>query len=239
MIQVTPKHIVLYSKCPKRCQLSWESKRAPSLLFKITKEIINLSYLYFAKREEPIPWKLVLSQTQSRYTKSLGKLDEKEYQRAKGLIGRISDWYSKYYLGPFCDPGITNVPIALSLGNNYYYKDYIPLLITGKELRIIDYLSVDDKQNVELYNGPKLYNDLLVHTRIWGFRKAAEIIPSEYIRYVIGEKITAPKINVLEESINKTDKVIRQILSGIKDGVFYPSISDQCNLCPYKSRCSY
>jgi hypothetical protein len=241
MIPITARHIVLYSKCPKRCQFAWNNIPQQTPLHNATEEIIKLAYLRYSKKNEPTPWRLLLSWTESHWVKVLGEVKtEKDYEKIKGLINKMSNWYSEFYLEKYCDPGLTNVPVTLSLGNNYYYKDSIPLLTTGSNLRIIDFLSLDDKQNPELYNGPKLYNDLLVHTRAWGFRMAAEISAAEYVRFIIGRKsISAPSISLLPKAFNKTDKYIRHILNGIKECAFFPSITSQCLTCPYKEQCSY
>ena len=84
----------------------------------------------------------------------------------------------------------------------------------------------------------KVYNDLEVHARLWAFWKAAEMLPSEYVRIVIGPQTVRPvKIVLTEEILSKTEKIIRQILRGIRDDVFYPAFSEQCNICPFKQKC--
>ena len=234
MPTITPHTIASYTRCPRYTFYTLNSKRKLSPTSTLISNIIQAAYLHFSRKEKPVTWRVVTAWAEEGIVK-LG-FPEEDYKQNKNIISRLSGWYDKYYLGEYVGAGLTNIPIALSLGSGYFWKDSIPILISKKTLQIFDF---DESSSMATYNGTNIYNDYVALSRVWGFNQALDIPPAEYVRFVIGpESIKAVRISVDRLYIQKGNSILRQIVRGMKDEVWYPSFSSQCNSCPLKSNCS-
>jgi hypothetical protein len=230
---VSPYSIDSYTRCPRYTFYSLDNKRKLSPVNTLVSNVIQASYLHFSRKEQPVTWRVVSAWAQEGMIKL--SLPEEEYKKAKSILSRLSVWYDKYYLDEYVGAGLTNVPITLSLGSGYFFSDKIPILISRKKLQVFDFSESTDLSSC---NGPSVYNDYVTLSRVWGFNQALSIPPAEYIRFVIGpESIKAVRINIDNLYIRKGNSILRQILQGMKDEVWYPSRSSRCESCPLKANC--
>ena len=168
------------------------------------------------------------------YAKQAG---DKEYKSAVSLLNALHNWYNKHFLpGIKGTEGLANVPIYLELGHDVVYRDTIPAVIIKEDVRLVDFHQLDKPRNVGMMD---VYNDLLVHVRLWGFKHAAQQAPSHYVRlFIMPESIKVVELKVTKEMLANAATISKHILSGIKDRVFYPSFSEQCLRCPFRKGCS-
>lgn len=240
MLIVTPRHISSFSRCPSRTWKTWNDISRPNPSQALTENIIKASYLHFAKKEKPAGWRMILSWSQADYINNISNVTADNYQDMKGILSRLSTWFDKCYLGDSCEPGITNVPVALALGSDCYFKDQIPILGSRWKIRIYDFYHTNDGPTYRDYTGAKLYNDLTIHARTWALEQAADLTVEEYVRFVVGkEAIKSVRIAIDNNLRSKNNRNIKHIIQGIKDQISYPSFSEQCANCSYRERCSY
>lgn len=233
---VRPKNIVTYARCPNRAILSWDDSVQEDPVRKIIETIVKLSYLYLSRKSAPISWKSILSWSQSVYVQEIAKINTNNYKDMESILSRLSHWYNNYYLRDYCTPGITNIPISIALGYSCYYRDDIPLLLNGKHLSIVDF-GMGLARNLI---GSDLYNDPQAQVRLWGISQGSDLIIKEYSRFVITPTEIRPiKITIDNNLIMKNNKIIRHIVDGIRERIFYPAPSEQCNNCPYQDRCGW
>ena len=230
---ITPTNIARYSECPRFCYHSWkENQEKISPLGSLIQNVIQAGYLYWARKEKPAPWKLIKSWTETNYIRELANIED--YKETKSVLGKLSIWFDNYYLDSYLGPGITNVPISLALGKNNFLKDSIPILTSGKVLRLFDFAE-GDPAGYRLY---MLQNDFLLLSRVWAFQKSTDVLPGEYVRFIIGkESIRTMSLTIDNLYLSKANCIMKQILQGIKDEVWYPSYGSNCDICPHKNIC--
>lgn len=218
----------------------WVYTHHPNPLCLMTENIIKAAYLRYSRKEKPCTWRQIMGWTQDNYIQDFSNITEKEYPEVKGILSRLSTWYGKYYLGDYCEPGLTNIPVALALGNDCYYKDNLPILGSKNKLRIYDFDYATDGDTYSSYTGARIYNDLAAQARVWAFEQATDLNVQEYVRFVIGNQaIGVVKITMEDKLKKKNKKYMKYILEGIKEQISYPAFTEQCLNCPYNKKCSY
>lgn len=242
MLVVEPQHIAKYSRCPRRAQLSWNLERPSNLTFEgvVIQHVIQAAYLHVSRRKELPGWRRIVQWCDLHYNKlsvDPSVVQPKEYKSAVSLLQTLYGWYHDQFrpkaLG--LEP-IINVPVNLELGHGVVYKDTIPLIIVDKDVRLADFRQLDKSRNLAMMD---VYNDFLIHTRIWGFYQVAKLLPTRYVRFfIMPESIKTVDVRITQEMLENATKISKHILTGIKDRVFYPSFSEQCMRCPFRNNCA-
>jgi hypothetical protein len=236
MHSISPKDIERYTQCPKYAEFAWGVEKANSQNSLILQKTISSISLYYLRHNEPPEWRQISNWAESYLVGEVG-----EYSgEGKGLLAQLGSWYRNHYLKKECFPGYINLPIALPLGYGITYRDNIPIVGLANKIRLYDFKELTDKDKESSYNSIKLYNDLFIHIRVWGFLKKTALKPEQYIRYVIGPRsITPYRISITDPTLEKSEKMVEQVLRGVKNNVFYPSFSRECTCCPYKGQCNF
>lgn len=225
---VQPQDILAYASCPLYCKATFGSSRTSPPEVALVGSLIKRVYNYHARHGELVDWKRVRRWIEESLSKNL------EYREIKGVLLKFQYWYD-LYLKEYCDKGVANLPVVIKLDNIMMYRDMVPLVTTGKKLRLYDF-----RLGTRDYPVRRIFNDLLAQARIWGLWRAAEVMPEEYVRIVIApESIRMVRMNVLPDVVEKKiEPIVRQILRGIRDEVWYPAISVRCDGCAFKPSCS-
>lgn len=239
MLTTDTSRIIKYSKCPKRCELEWHNTEKIDVEEQIIQDVIKAMYLQHTRDREVLSWKTVLLHTERRLISQLPDLlPRQQYRETKGYLERLSRWYSDYYLKEYAYPGLTNVPVVMRLDHYMIFRDSIDIIIPGDKIKLFDFCRSDKGESPRNYPIKQVHNDLAAQVKAWAFWKAAEILPSEYVRIVIGPHTLRPvRSFILKSHLEKVERIIKQILRGMKDGVYYPSVSEQCVDCPHKPIC--
>lgn len=220
--------VVTYSTCPRYALYTWNKPRSFPHEVATFSRIIHKVYQWRERYNDLPTWK---------HVKELGEdeLTSDVHKENVSLLSKLRVWYD-LYLEEYCDEGIINLPIVNRFDNILVYKDIIPLTTVGKKLRVYDVRMGDQH-----YCGRDLYNDLLVQTRLWGFWKASDTFPEEYVRYIIQPTVVRPvHITTTKDLLsNKIEPIIKHILRGMRDDIFYPSKSKHCDTCPFASACEF
>lgn len=240
MLDISPRNIASWSRCPKRSQYNWDSKPILSSNEQIIESVIKSAYLEYCRKCRPATWHMIISWTEQYMVKYMIDQDNdyEKYKETKSILTRLVDWYHKDYLGVYSQPGLINIPIIFTIDRELRFRDSIPIITSGNKIRLFDFQSVKAEE-AQFYSGKRIYNSIEVHARAWGFWKASNIMPNEYIRFVIHpESIKAFQVTFTSDILKKSEKIIKHIIRGIGNDVFYPSFSEQCIQCPNRQYCS-
>jgi hypothetical protein len=237
MKSANPYQVAAYVDCPRKAWLDWYAPRSkPSPADVLIENTIKSAYLYEARKGIIPTWKTVCRWAVIGISKLNSSSNEKEdYRDNKLVLSKLSNWYNKYLSLNQCDQGIINVPIKLTLDYTFTFEDTIPIVSIGKQVRLYDFRHIGKPS---IYQVKNIYNSLEVQSRIWGFWKATNILPVEYVWLINGPNTIKPLNYLISlDRMHRLEVYIRQALRGIRDNAFYCSFSKQCKLCPHVSAC--
>ena len=238
MLQITARDIVRYSSCPKKAKYLWGQPSPLEPIPNLISDVIKSAHFYYTHHGELASWKRVTGWASRLFCKNITVSGEVDYKSGERVLTRLSKWHSKYYLDKNTSPAIINVPIALALGQSCYYRDSLPMVSMDKSLKLYDFHGINEGRLTD-YTGIDMYDDLLLRIRLWNFIQATDTVPSEYVRYVISkESISTVSIFPQNEFVHTSNKIIRQILQGMRDDVWYTARSSQCNTCEFRATCT-
>lgn len=238
---ITPRHIEAYTQCPRRLKNSWSSlnKSTYTPAEKIVGSVIQNIFLWHTRRGQTPLWKQIMNWTE-RYMLEHGQVEPENiqtYKDTKGYLSRIGAWYDNYG-EDLCYPGLPNLPIALELSPTLIYQDKIPLLLVTQEPVLADFKEIRDSSTARSYNSLKLYNNLQILTRCWGFWKSSGMLPKKYIDFVISPGTIRPThLYLTKKRLMYVEQIVEQVARGIHMSVFYQSKTEQCDSCPYNNNC--
>lgn len=233
MISCSIKQLAQYSRCPKQAYYDWNNPPSSPLTDEaIISTIIKKIYVHHTRFEKLMPWRKVLRLTTSTFFDFIPTENRAAYLESKNYLTRISSWYNGPYLQKYSDEGIMNVPLKIGLGHHFSLTDTVELLTVGKDIKIFDF-DVNGSLNKIM-----LYDDIIVHMRLWLLWKMSDTLPSKYVRIVIRPHTVTPvEIQVNKKMVENMEKTVKHLTRGIHDGVFYPSFSVQCDRCVHAKRC--
>jgi hypothetical protein len=223
--------------------MSWNLERPSNLNFEgtVMQHVVQAAYFNLSRRGKMPTWRRIVNWTDLYYRRA--SLDSaipqpEQYKSAVSLLNTLHGWYHNQFIprvrGKDIEP-LINVPVCLELGHDVAYRDVVPLVIIRDDVRLVDFRQLDKTRKLGMID---VYNDLLVHVRIWGFQQAAQQVPSSYIRFFITpESIKPVEMKITKEMLANAAVISKHILTGIKDRVFYPSFSEQCVKCPFRRNC--
>jgi hypothetical protein len=237
MLSISPYHLSVYSKCPNKLLYLHKNNIYPPIIvdFEIIRDLIKRCYFFLIRFEKPPPWKFILKWTNKQIIEN-AKSEEVSYKDTKNVLQKIHTWYYGYFIKDIT-PGLINIPLSIGLGSNITLYDTLDLVILKDEkLTMYDFFY---SNNISNYTNLSLYNNIDVHTKIWLLYKVANIKVDYYNRIVIGKNtIKVVTIAITDSMFNKIENIIRHITSGIRDNIFYPSFSEQCNSCMFNDNCN-
>ena len=236
MLLITPYHIQAYAKCPKYCHLNYYEISSPikNIETKIIEVVIKSSYAYHLKHEKLPPWKLIIKWTEKHLSDN-PITSSYDYKDTKGILQKLHIWYYNFYI-PINRYGLTNLPVAVGLGTNVTFYDTIDVVLLGDNISLVDIVYVEDLAS---YTNRSFYNDILFHLKTWIAVKSTDTIPDIYYRIVVGKQsLKIIKTNINQGIVSNIEKTIRHICSGIKENIFYPSYSIQCDTCNQLKNCN-
>jgi hypothetical protein len=244
---ISPYHISLYSKCPKKTQFAWHDENKDKINQPtVVEDVIKKTYYYYYVKEIIPTWRNIMTWTQNKVASTVDDITTQEsYKKVKSYLQVLSDWYDKFFLGNYCYPGFINVPIHIGLGHHLTLQSSMDILAIGNNIKLMEFEkvayedSINSAANIGSYSQRKLFNNFEIQIKAWVFSKIITTKQCEYSRILIG----ANTIKIIDlffsnESLNNIEKIIKQITRGINDNVFYPSFSEQCLSCPFISKCN-
>lgn len=234
--KVSSHSIETYSKCPKKLYYQGSQKILPPSEYlspnsQILASVIKDTYRHISRKGSIPKWYYFARWVESYY-KTLYQTKVVDVQHTKELLAGLYKWYKDVF-PKYMDTTYVNFPIQISLDEQIRYEDYIDLVTVGDKLRI--FVFGEGK-----LTGKEVYNNLRFQSILWGFYKFADKVPDEFICLSIDQmNITPITLYPMAGMLNKTETFVRQILTGVRGNVYYPSFGQQCNTCPYENICNY
>jgi len=242
-IIVNPERIALFARCPKQFLYGHtEVPRESSSFYlspteQLVTSVIKDVYRHISKKGTAPKWQLIIRWTENHYKKTIGiptsgLTTETDFIEIKKLLTLVNKWYLQIF-PQFKDVAYVNLPLVLNFDKKITYEDYLDVVTIGEKVCIFTF---SDTARI----GRDLVNNLIFQVRIWGFFRYAERIPDQVICLSINDTNIVPiSIYPMARTLDKTEDFLRQILSGMRDGNFYPSYGAECIHCPYRTTCSY
>lgn len=255
------EQLVEYLHCPRRYKFLLDNpvlntRKTLSSNTNFIANCIKKMYTYRTKFEKDIPWSYIPKWMDEKPVDT-----NNQYKDSKNLLYKLNKFYYRYYLKELSGPGLVNFPVRLeysiSSGNLLYINDKIDLLhikeirlpgsphleTTRKEVTLLDICEEDN--NISFLKSDFLYRDISTYLRLWAFWESSDKTtwPNKYGKIVIGaggiRVMTIKKLEDKERILEETERMARYILMGIKNKIFHPIFSSQCNDCIFKIRCSF
>lgn len=238
MLKIPAHEIVTYMKCPKRAEFTRGFVRRPNPLVDAITIVVQKAHLHYARYGSVPSWSNVRHMITWQIQNDLPHLLESR-KNIENMVSRMEKWYSNYFLDQYALPGISNVPLLLSLGHSTTLTDKAPLVLFSNQIELVDFIEVSDSLEYRKYNTKKMRDDFELQLRLWIWWKTSTILPAKHSRIVIGqESLRMETMNVerkvLEESV---EPIVKHVVNGIQQRVYYRSKSEQCNSCPFFDVC--
>lgn len=229
MLAVNPYDITTYLACPRRAQAQLDQPRTVvDTGTALVADTIKWAYSSQSGLGHTPSWLEVRREAERRL------VDHIDYKGSVQLLTVLSDWYDHYLERNY--DGLPNLPVRLRLDRIVEVADVVPLVLLNKQQVTL----CDFRAGTTLYSPLAIYKDMLAQIRIWGFWKASGTMPATYLRYVITPTTLKPvELTVLPHVVtDKVEPILRHVLRGMRDNIWYPAVSSQCHECPFEANCS-
>lgn len=237
---IRPHHIALYAKCPRKAfYTGLDEPKTLSLEASVLKNTIQTGYIHQAKYGEVFHFNWVRKICATQLTRHLKQQmsPDGSHRELENLLSRLSLWYNNIYLNGLSSPGLPNFPIYIPMSDSVSFRDDIDIVITTPDGPIL--ADIVEIKKVDNLSKRILSNDIAMHARVRGFMKATDTVPIAYLRIGITKlTITHALLPLNEKILDKSRKMINFIIFAMANEVYYPSVSEQCNFCPFVSKCS-
>jgi hypothetical protein len=239
---ITPADIALYGNCPvkqKNRKGKDSVRQDEDIGFKIVRQVVLKAYSMLLHQHKVPSWKWVRSYIDISYRKICDiESPHDVFKSAEGIFLALHRWYHSMFLDELHFEGVPNVPISLPLGKGYRFTDNIDLvgLDTDKGITLVDLVPFDEIQK------GRMYNDLTVHARVWGFEHDTQLSVSRYCRVIVHPRRSSLRTvwfdkNPMLKRKEQIKSYINYLMMGIINEMYYPSLSVQCDTCPYVVQC--
>jgi hypothetical protein len=196
-------------------------------------DVVKSAYLFSERTGRSPGWRRIVRWTERAMRDSLA---DERYKEFKNILTRLHDWYFRVYEAGDESSGMINIPLSVPLGLHYTYYDQLDILGIGNKIELFDIVGADFCRPRK---GQKVFNEISIHARIWGVREALKICPDVYTRIIISPKsVRARSLQVSQDSLERTGRYIKYLLTGMINNIAYPSVSEQCDSCPFLTGCS-
>lgn len=212
----------------------------------LLKDIVCSAYLRASRQTKKNPWRLITAEIDKFIFADILPREHPDYdtdidtkfKRSVDYIRSIQKtWYDPYFLTEGME-GFPELKCAYLCPGNILVTDTTDLVIFNEKDLILCRFS-----NVEL-TPAVLYNDIRLRAQALMLSKSLGRTVTK-LRNMSWEedktKISVRDINIHKpvEFMGKTENAILHMVNGIRNKVFYPSINEQCNSCPFNTICSF
>lgn len=237
-----------YSKCPKKFEYSLRSGDPPRLLgpkAALLKQIVSDAHLRFTRNQETTAWRSVTAAIDKSIFSELPHRDDPNYDDLIDAFLKKSFRYMEMVRKGWYDPvymkeelqGFPDLSVTVPMHLAQVHDDIDLVLFDEKDLIVCRFGSIEEHAGT-LYNDLRFRAQALLVSKRLGkpVTKLRSLVWTEDTERV---SVTDLFIHDQEEFMGKTEGALNQILSGIRAGVFYPSVNEQCKSCPYNRICSF
>lgn len=232
---ITDYHIDLYSRCPKRSQFQWTSVPQEVNELAFFRYVVQKVIVWNTKFKEPPTWKQVFRWAADQINSIIvGSVKKENFTQSQKLLSQLNDWYHNIFLPAGGTIGIPNVPLFLNLANSRL------------ELKV-DLLSWDPQPTLVQFEYRKaptstriLFEKPSIYAKLWLLNQLLSVKTNHCrIIYILPESVQVRDKELSDEQLRRGALSTDFILKGIQSQIFYPSITEQCNYCPYRTKCYF
>jgi CRISPR/Cas system-associated exonuclease Cas4 (RecB family) len=234
-MQIDAEDISIYSKCP-RYYWFWKTIQRPpiGLRFSVIEEIIKRAYIKRTEYSKKVEWRVILGWIDRAvfHKADIQNQEQVETLRklAESIIEPIQHWYGLYYLKESND-AFVNVPLEYNL-NSHLISAVIPIVKLGD---IPAFTFIDERERTNA----QILSDMELRIKAWLVLKQFKLSEAMIEHYGIGKEsvIGYNKVKIRLEMCDRMDAMIDAIASSIYRKTDYPSITEKCDQCQFRSKC--
>jgi hypothetical protein len=150
------------------------------------------------------------------------------------VIDSLRGWYLNYYReGPeLCLHGLAlKSPVP---GIGIELEGEVDALLLEEEN--VSMVTISDR----FQDPTTAFKGMELRAKAWLLSQQGVIVNNFLVINISNDTIKVYKLRIEdpEDFLYKTEKAIQVIAGGIKHKVFYPSVTDMCTTCPFRSICS-
>lgn len=231
------KHIEDYVKCPNFAKYNWvNDSETRNDFYKPIRNILLSCYRDMSNLEKKVVWKTVRNRVHSELAGLLNTRTLEQYQKdAVHVIQSLRTWYLNYYRS---GPELALHDLALQElvpGVGVSIKATVDaLLLEPGNITLVEVTN-------RFSSGEEAYNSIGLRAKVWLLSKQRVMVNKMLVINIKGKdlQIYTLKLTEPKDIVYRTERALSLIVGGIKYNVFYPSITDMCNRCPYKPICAW
>lgn len=234
-VKISLNNLKLVSQCPRKAILS--SKLAPidqSIRLSAITSVISKAYLRAMEFESKAEWRRILNWLDTILFKDIDIANEEQYiqakQEAEACLLFIHSWYKDMYL-PEQEIVYTKIPISYSIGSYEIYSE-IPI-VKLRETPSILLFKNNDSSLWSLSHDIGIKGQQFLLSKLLG----VDNISTECL--LLGDKGGYNKTQIFSDKkeLKRTENILQQLAALWAGKADYPSYSEQCNNCNFKTRC--
>lgn len=247
--QIPTQNLEIYSRCPKKLEFHLSQGTTDtvplSTLSLALKTIITSAYLKKSRTGKESPWRQVTSAVDKLVYTKLPRRSHPDYEKAASDLFNKSikyikqvkkAWYDPYYLSEDFS-GFPDLKIGKIIDDTLVHDSIDLVLYNERELVVCTFMDVEP-------NLPLMYNNIRLRSQALMISRELNKPVTKLRAFSWSTKtdlITVKDLNIHKqlEFMNKTERSMRQIVRGIKNKAFYPSINAQCASCQFVNVCSF
>lgn len=251
---VEARDLSLYSRCPRRVgyvqsmdeakkEQYWKTDQPQLDLFR---RIVKGAHTRVLKSTLTSPWREVTNQVDgwlfsdmpSRADPNYDAITDIKLKTSLRLIRKLQQvWYQPIFSEEYHLLGLADVPLSTKLGEGYLYGMAELILYNSEELVLCTFKEQNGFRHL-------LYNDMEMRVQSLLLHEVLGRIPTRLRVYSWPrdtENISVEDIWIHEPQryLSSTQGTVAHLLEGMRKGIYYPSVSEQCNTCPFSSICSF
>lgn len=238
------KQIEDYSFCPNFAKYNKDKPSLESVNFIVFKKILMSVYKDIQNLQSPPEWGTIRSRVSKEVMDSLsvftGDSLGQAYRDTQTILGFVQKWFTELNIAAFPGEGFANLPLEQQLDNTNLSiaSNCDAVLLWRDEVTIID---IVERTSTDINLIPFTWNSLRLQGIIWLLHKQG-IQATNLVRIVyMPDDILFVRIRIEKQNqlVKRTEQRLKLIAAGISNSIYYPSTTDSCSKCPYRSICDY
>ncbi len=239
--KITLRQITDYSKCPKYAKYSIEagSQEKSSEEFRLFHKIVKSVYKDMQNLQTIPTWPTVRTRVSREVMGAIEvptvRAIESSYKTTMALMGVVQKWYSQLVSG-FPGEVLINLNLSADIKPGLSIEGTVDALMLWQDDATLVVFS--DEHRTSLPESFFATLDLKTRGLVWLLDKQG-IQVTECIHVVL----KYPEVDIIrfkvDNNLVKTQETLQLITAGIYNGIYFPSVTPACEMCPFKGICKW
>ena len=229
------KDIAYFSKCPQLYTFSkTKILSPPSMRLSIIERVIKKAYIRRTDYEKKTEWRSIVGWIDKEVFANVDIENEEAFNAGRKLAENILTFVQKWYEFDYIRDTATsyiNVPVIYDFVNSIVLGN-IPILQVSDIPTII---YIDELE----YDNFKIYNNIVAMGWACMLLEELDIDEIKVSHLSVGPEagIKRNPVTVKKTKCEKVRSIVKQIVSSIEAGIYYPSFTAECSFCPFRQNC--